>query len=543
MIPRTGLLRYAVIASLLLGITPSFVGADPVFRDDSVGGVRDGFLSVPDAELGRFDLTFAALAREQGIAIVCESSPLQPTLTPEQVKQLRLALKESARSKAVALVATAFDYVIQKQGSETVVLVKRYSQENDLPDITLAETVSGLGIFLKEYDANAFGAGGYDTSRTASDLKKRLSDADREKLENGALVKELPPELRPLLWSVGNLDRNSAIGMIERIILRLKRCHLPETVFRKGVFKGQTYPYYEGDFYPTVPVVKVSLGWYLITQIGTFNPAVDDEETGTWSKDHKIFTPYSPDPTTPKRDKAPVKRLNNVAMNLGELVETLNARVQKGEQSEVNSLPLNSLSVADGLKSKTVCVFGAESEKPYAILKAVSEIYELPLPYAEGKVTLSLPAFRRLSSPAELPGELRRLIPAPFRRAVVGARKRENNQTHQTMKTMYVPAMRRLRELVEPKLDAAGDQPVPVTEFGDEVRGLIALSTLSTCLFPIDELMLPYPSYLTNFENASIKIIFGSPNNPRDVEIDVRYKDEQTGKASGISGSTMTPPE
>lgn len=477
--------------------------------------------------------------------IVTESVPLRQTLTPKETQQLRAALKSGEKAEAVAIVAAAFDYSIRAKTTNTYVLTKKYRLEGDLPDITLQEVVSGLAAFFKDYQYISYNDAEISTSRAALKLKTQLTDEERKSLAKGVIVKDLRESLLPALWSVSNVDRNESFGTIDRAYRRLKQCDKPSTTFHKGTFYGLASPYYEGDFYYTVPRVKIAMGWNLFTDIGGFSPYPKDEANGMWSKGRKTFQPSSADPTTPiKSADTSSKTVCPARTTLQLLVDKLNDRVRGGEQITVGSLSIKSFAVVKGLQSKSVCVFGEGRTNPYIIFKAVGEVYELPIVYADGNATLSLHSSRNLKSLYELPGDLRRLLPAPFRRAVAGQQAR-GKDSYAIEKSLYIPAMRRLRERVEPKLNDADEQPISVNDFDDEVKGLIAMTTLSdsSVLFALDGLMNSYPEYLTNFPDATITVRFGKEGDPRNVDIITRFTNKETGKTSVIYASTDTPPE
>lgn len=507
--------------------------------------VHSRLANLPDATLAHFDTVFAELAKEMETAIITESVPLRQTLTAKQTAALRTALKNGKKSEAVVAVSAAFDYSVYPQSTGVLVLMKRYSEDGDLPEITLQETVSGLRTFFKELNEAGYGIESYNSARTATGLKAQLTEAERKRLEEGVLVKDLRSELQPLLWSLSNVAKNASMRSLDQLYFRLKQCDDPRTVFGYGIFYGLEYPYYETKFALPNPRAKVALGWNVITGIGNIKPEIyDDKVRGVWSEGRKMFQPSTPDPTAPAKNVSVTSKESVSATTLAILVERLDGRVRSGEQTKVDTLSLQSLAVVDGLKSKRVCVFDEKSVSPYALFKAIGAVYEVPIIYAGGNATLSLPPARKIKDRSESTDELRRLLPSSYRRAIAALQAR-GKDNYASEKILYIPAMRRLRGLVEPKLNENREKLFPITAFDDEVRGLVALTSLTNAdtLADFDALTKPYPGCLIHFPDATVKLYIGAGGNPRNVYIRTQYTDKGTGFISSIFAGTQTPLE
>ncbi len=93
------------------------------------------FISLTPTQIAVFQDSLNSISDQAHITIVTEGTPLKPRLNTLAASKLR---SEVAASSAIAALATAYDYNVQRV-SGVFVLTKRYSLPQDLPCVTLAE--------------------------------------------------------------------------------------------------------------------------------------------------------------------------------------------------------------------------------------------------------------------------------------------------------------------------------------------------------------------------------------------------------------------
>jgi hypothetical protein len=107
---------------------------------------------------------------------------------------------------------------------------------------------------------------------------------------------------------------------------------------------------------------------------------------------------------------------------------------------------------------------------------------------------------------------------------------------------VYVAAVRRPREIVEPEIDKRDSHKLPLPEAGDEARDLVALSSLATCHYEFRILTRPVPAYITHFDKATLKLSEEDGGGGRNtVRFEIRATNAQ-GRAVGVAGDVTFPP-
>lgn len=145
-----------------------------------------------------------------------------------------------SQDQGVQEVADYFDYTVARQGS-AYLLTKRYSNSNDLPDVTPEECMAGLKAIAKLMDRfnPHLPRAGYTGSPAAA--VARLFGAEQwRKLGNGGLaVKELTPDQRAEVERVAlHLYLQTRADAVEKQCATLENRNPADPVFRRQEVQG-----------------------------------------------------------------------------------------------------------------------------------------------------------------------------------------------------------------------------------------------------------------------------------------------------------------
>src|SRR5947209_3472482 len=113
-------------------------------------GYANPIVRLEPSSLRRFDSALTSLSQQARVVIVCEGQPLRVELSDAEVERIseRVDLSGTPLATAVEQVAAAFDYECVRAGAAVFVLTKRYSDPNDLPDVTFEEAAGSLESIL-----------------------------------------------------------------------------------------------------------------------------------------------------------------------------------------------------------------------------------------------------------------------------------------------------------------------------------------------------------------------------------------------------------
>ena len=517
-----------------------------------------------DATLRQFDLAFAKLAKESGVPFVLEGTPYRLQLTDDQLNQVKknLLLKGSSVDSTVAVVAEAYDYEVVRSKGNGYVLQKRYSSPDDLPSISLEETAHNLRLLEKEMKPFFFEE---DRSVIFSTLRSDTPTELQNKLHMGTTIDTLPTSMQKLLFVVATAPGNHSYSYLIKILPLLSESSKGLSIFHRYQNNKLYITSHKGQFYArnTNISVNVPMIWYLNPDVSLFEidnrtsslrmelqrVGVDRDinvSVGSIEQKDKAI-PAQPEPTTPT-EKDFLPRLPSVhRTTLGQLCDKWNVKLApagngvKPDAKNKTGLTVNHIDVDVALRDKTVCVFGDEKTDVVTEISLAAAAYDLHPLYANGIITLALPAPRLLDNYGEISLEARRLLPSPFRAILLAARERNKFDEHRSTRELTIPALRRLRTIVEPLIAKAADGQVPITDVGAEARGLVAYTTLLGGVSEFNDLQQPTPSYLTNFSKATVSIRFlpWNKDGRTKVEYDFQYKSPTTGETSGFGGTIV----
>lgn len=343
------------------------------------------------AQATRFQDALDALAAQAHVAIVAEGAPLHPALTGKDVPDLPA---NTPLSTAVTKIAAAYDYSAERQGG-VFVLKKRYTDPEDLPDVTLDECRQSLDDVLRVLDAfnpHLFISIREPLSdRLAMDFVKTLTPEQERAMQAKNLhYTDLTPGqqaliVRTILYETVQMQADGFQGLQDIFAQAPKSVIRTQAQGRKGVFLEYTQTERRDPLYPNFQ----RLAWASLT----FEAPLADGE--------------APPPARPVAQSPPAR-----GATLGEVVDGLNAALGRKAQEAP-------MAVEAALRAKPVTAAGLGNAAPLDALRALAAVYGLRI----GASDRGGPLLERASSSApralpDLPQALRAALPAPLLRAM-----------------------------------------------------------------------------------------------------------------------------
>jgi hypothetical protein len=526
-----------------------------------------------EASLSRFEDAFAALTAQGKAAFVAEGTPLRTELDADALSRLRDDLKPFTDAKtgaipledAIRTVALAYDYEAVPSGPTLYLLLKRYSDPEDIPYITSGEATACLRNILRATEPFS----PKDERELLADsalthLLRSFMPAEGSHFTVKKRVSELTSQQRTWAWEwLRQKYLSYPQGFIERVYYRLKGIEDERAAFLWREYIGVRVFIYEGPF--TLPrtttnlIRSVALSHGFFTGAGgavQFPPRGPD---ATYLND-KIVGGVK-DPTAPLPPPVlPLIAPLSSAATLRQVAERLSAK-DKAFQAVVD----------EELGPKPVCLIGADALPARQIWEAVAAVYGLRVVQPQAgifRMTLQNP--RVLKDLDEIPGEIRRLLPTPLIRVADGgagtmtAKLQEIIKTHsdpelarrfanatpdaiqrearrEAMRVLYRNAVRRLRAIVQPKVPDEPNARLPIRETGDDVKCLIAVSSLATLVEYLDALQKPVPGYIREFDRVELEFKVTMQPNGTNIEFFFAGHDKQ-GKGTGGQMGSMGGP-
>ena len=483
-------------------------------------------LRLTTTEAGEFHQAVMALAEQGHVAVVAEGVPLHPHLSVQEAAKLEGPL---SLDDAVKAVANAYDYSSQREGN-VYVLKKRYSDPDDLSVLTPAECSHALALLQQV--AEPFNSHSLVTkiqflappgphlrrdqvrildppvdAFVASLTADQKADMEKNKLFVSSLSqpqKALARQIRLALYVQTPMDL---------IALLLP---LSEQARQSAIFCWQNTPSAQHVFGYALLEKR---GDQSVLRFHALSHSTGSEDFNSYSFDTQ---PAGPDPTDPGSISHQPE--TGAAQTLADAIASLNAR--SGGAIHANVDP--------AVAAKPVTIAGAGNASAGQILQALADVYGLRLvnstPGGPATSTLTLPDILPPSELAELPSSLRQAFPEPFARAThldkivadeqqfynfwqtprypkhsgqvpspSGAeetpaeleqamlqRKRENSgnvefnaglehieQAKATLSALRNAAIRRLRTLIEPKLQAHPNG-IAISDLGEQEHDALA---------------------------------------------------------------------
>ncbi len=477
--------------------------------------LQQGLLSADAAEkLNRFDDAFSLLAARYKVALVCESAPRVHELIPKQATALRAALaapENRSEEAQIKVVAKAHDYDAVRANSQTFLLKKHYTDPEDLPEVTLEEAAFSFKNLMKAA-APVYGDGGNEEAAVRN-LVNAATPERRRQLAKGIPISSLPPALKSLPWRLASMGSiQFPMDNVNGIYYRLQGALRPTTYFGQVVYAKNTYSSYTGILNPRGYKKTVTLSYRMMTQPGggtgfDLFPGLDVGEDG------RIIGEYT-EPTDPNKTPPVAVPPSLFQTRLDQFATSLNARIAKSPPDTLAKNALRKVEVDDALARKTVCVFGGGWAAPTQLTQAVNGVYDLRLTQtAAGVVRITLPVTHPIGSGKEFAREFRRLLPGPFLRAMSAAWSLESASPTPPLgephigKRLFIASVKRLRTIIDPKIEAAENKTVLFPDAPDEARDLVGLSCMALCDSSLKRLMEPKPDFLDQIGQANFSIV------------------------------------
>jgi hypothetical protein len=474
-----------------------------------------------DGVLRSFDSALSDLAIQGQVGILTEDVPLHTRLSDVDLGNLKMSLGSSTPltvAAALDAVAKAYDYEVQpepKGDGLTVVLVKRYSDPNDLPFVTFDEAFYSLRTLTRGLDGfnPHIPDSGPDyppfkllTSLDADDYKAASSASGLPYTSLNAQQKEWVRD------SISDAYVGSALNALDKICDMLRETRGARSTYRwmnlmrtgTQVF-GMQLPWGQnGDllqcglshgFMPqfiggvntnTITHIVSSYIVEVPTERGQHDlNEADEAQTESFRLDLEKFMNGKPlpDPFAPKPGER--EPTSNAEITLGKAVTSLaepaapttvsgagvkvidlaDATIPAGQATAVPKYFVNPV-VAD----KVVCIFDPLKRlTPPATMQALAAVYGLNLLHQQdGSDELTLPAMPPVNDISDVASAMRSVLPAPWMRFYSGSMQREEATATQELLKHYARRSARIKQFVAdvaaaesvPKADAARFQPI-----------------------------------------------------------------------------------
>ena len=519
----------------------------------------------------KFTTAVAALSEKTQQAILCEDEPLHCDISDKNKKTFLDALGKQGLSPddLVSFVANAYDYQAVRTGKSIWIFLKKYSSPDDLPYLTLEETEIRLRHIL---DACQNYKPDFDLQGVINDLTASFNEKQAKEVAEGVTPRSLIPVEKDAEAGLPVSDMSPAQqGFVRRFVIhhgfgametlsalsrRMTGSLAQKTTLQRELYYGLSFPVYTGPMGFNKTNLSVVLGyWYrsevggaILFETGTESPLVNPTSTTP------LFTHNKPEPSS-LPDPYLRQRGSKITQTLGELVKSL-----PSHPNWKNS-PYKEVKIDAALEAKPVYAVGTRFATVEELVPALAKVHELDVRLQVGVARIALPAAAQpWNDPAKVADEVRRQIPGSFWRLVAAARERAGKdiapstlpeevkarlavdstlfvrQTQANQKAidaLYLVAVRRLRTLIEPKIDKHVDRKMPLSEATDEARGLIALSSLLLAADNLQSLLRPVPGYVNYFEQGRLSLKHGK--GPHSYTYSFVSSNPQ-GQRSGISG-------
>jgi|GEM_PF-5968341 len=489
-------------------------------------------MALPSAGQVAFEKVMTDFAKANRVTILTESQPLQLDVTEENIASVRSeAEKVKTVKERLVLLAQAFDYSVADTPAlpTLFVLHKKYSNPEDLPDITFEEArlaAKNIRKATKEFEPEL--APGVPIWH----IYNSLSPEAKQKMSSpqGIPVSQLSPTQQRRLFRVACTSYFRRLDDWRIIEERLDGCRSPKAQFTYRPFSGLVVPIYEGPQSDSKDMWFVALNFRVFTQsMGgtTINEAKGEAEI----VDNKLVL-YKPDPTDPKAKPKASFLFRPVAISLQKAVANISTRLPSPSSKVAKAV------VDSHLQSKKICLFGEEFTTPVKCLDGLAAVYGLRIVHPDAKtarITMQVPYQKDIS---EVKEKVQRLLPLP----IVHIFEKGRASRH------FMSAVRELRSLVEPELAQRNPQVLPINESSPRALDLIGISSLLTCEKAVSSLPSQPPPLLRNFAQAKLRFSYEtSTENPNQIRLQYNLQAPMQGLrkplVNGVSAITTVPKE
>lgn len=438
------------------------------------------------------------------------ASPTKPGAPAVSKKRPAATTAETAEA-AVQQLATRFDYTVKRQG-DVYLLIKRYSNPNDLPDVTVEECRIGLGQA--------------DPSQVIAQKQGASLEAQIVSGTNSLLVNGLAHGNRI------TYDRSRSLFLPSQLYLLTKEFYFRpqrERMIATIHLLDQRYPS-DPPFYWKKVGEKSVFGYEARLEPGAdylFLPVSDCDRIQVVP--YGVPLPHiryvlrstaalpSPDPTEPGTLPQGVRQIlddpaSSHAVTLAEAVGALNKRKTDRMIYEVDP----------AYAAKHVTLAGVDRLSPNTLMQSLAAVYGLSVNRGSSRVVLTTPPSPMPPSPFRIYREFgdftRRTIPDPIYRVLHArylAGHKAGSQASPDVLQLQAQyeyqnaatalrnvAIQRFRYLAEPQVKAQADGRQTLSHLDGRARALFTLALTASAYAGQCELAdVPLPLYLTYQED------------------------------------------
>lgn len=508
--------------------------------------IVDPLVRLTQAQAHTFREGLQTLAGQAHVTFVAEGRPLHSTLPRNSV----LPLPDTAMpvSQAVETLASAYDYDVQRQG-QVFRLTKRYTDSQDLPGLTLMECQQSLedvervtSPFNPHVAEGKMGTRHSIVGELVSSLSWQQLQAMHETSPNKALsIASLNSEQQGMAWNLAlYFYVQEPMSSVENALGEVKQAADPKTklAFRWGevdnlrVFGYEPYSDAQnhGSFRPlSSPHGQISYRGPLSATLLTPHPVKRSDGTQQLPDD-----PTDPLPTGNNKTKIQNREQEANTTATDATLQTVVTDLSAHQAKAV-------FAVDPALQSKPITVVGEANTTPDEIVQALSVVYGLRIrTMDDGTKVLTRRLFQISNDVSTLPENVRRVLPAPFLRALhsddsdsiadeyrldaarsyrdqgetgmgevnaaalgkVQERLRsQEKRTRVLLPTMRMAAVRQLRTHIEPKFTAALDNRVMLSSLNESDKQAFAVVLMAQYLQNLRPLLSRrVPEFISRFD-------------------------------------------
>lgn len=536
--------RQAGLVSLLLALLLSGSSVVSAQQPLEPPVIVDPLVRLTQAQAHAFREGLQTVAEQAHVTFVAEGWPLHSILPSKSV--LPLPSTTMPLSQAVEKLATAYDYDVQRQG-QVFRLTKRYTDPQDLPGLTLMECQQSLedvervtSPFNPHVAEGKMGTRHSIVGELVSSLSWQQLQAMHETTPNKALsIASLNSEQQGMAWNLAlYFYVQEPMSSVENALGEVKQAADPKTklAFRWGevdnlrVFGYEPYSeaQNQGSFRPlSSPHGQISYRGPLFATLLTPHPVKRSDGTQRLPDD-----PTDPLPTGTEKTKVQDTEQETNPAATDATLQTVVTHLSAHQDKAV-------IAVDPALQSKPITVVGEANTTPDEIVQALSAVYGLRIRTRDdGTKVLTRRLFQISNDVSTLPENVRRVLPAPFLRALHSddsdsladeyrlytarsyrdqgemseanatalGKVQENlrsqeKQTRVYLSEMRMAAVRQLRTHIEPKFTAALDNRVMLSSLGESDKQALAVVLMAQYLENLRPLLSRHvPEFISTFD-------------------------------------------
>jgi hypothetical protein len=531
------------------------------------------------------------------VTILAEGRPFKTELpdkeakillsTIERLSQTEEPIDPSQGFEALKTIADLYDYSAEQSGTHVFVLRKRYTDPSDLPVVTYADCVHSLQEILRITSLYC----------PVKSIPEPFSKAVYESFSSEELTQELLNKpLTELSESQQEAIREYAVrtyldsptmysDFALKHLLALKERSGTLCAFQYFEFQGLNAFGYKAPF----GIKRTMLPFVL-------SHGIVSSPSGSM---HTTLLPINGKLRSSMVDSFdPIAIANSPAYKSRLPFFTLDSLFQKEQNKEKENQSKASafqpvIVVHKDLAARNIVVSGESNASKLEMAKAISKAFGFRLAKDPRQEVyyMTPPALPQVKSIRDLPEAIRQLLPEPMVRAVNvantpskdseqrfldaednspmlkewlgGTNEAQKNLVREVIKNqqsiaqpeiMYREAARRLRVLVEPRVQTILTTPgqpqsenkLKMSEIGDEEWNLLAILGVADCMNKLVEISdKPIPEYLTEWDPSKISVSAGLRKNPSNQNnifgLMLKYQDN-TGRKITIGPTNLSAP-